>query len=235
MAYVGNLFLLALAVIWMRILIQVLRDKYASSVYLIWYLFSLASFLTGLVLWWSLRSGAIDQRGVGVSSWGKLVMQAIVMSANPMEEFEWLLALVGLIVVPQLASYLLSGLSGCAVRPRFVSLCVNFLSLSLAKAFSIASGVLLGIAVLGAFHRWQGVDAAKVMQYVWMTAMVLAFSFFALTSKTALDEWPVVANHPRMLRFCGMLVKLDCFMTRHARVSDSELKPGVSNPRVSNG
>lgn len=219
MTHLGNAILLAVVCFPIWILIKQLRVKHASSVYLVWYLFSLAGFATGLVLWWSLAAGAIDQHGNGSNSWGKLVMRVILISVNPADEFEWLIALVGLIVVPQLTSYGLSGISGCAVRPRLVSLCVNFLSLSFAKTFAIASGVIFGIAALGACHRLQGVDTAKVFQYMIAAAGLVLFAFLALTAKTALEEWPLVANHPRMARVRETLAKLDRAMTRHSQVT----------------
>jgi hypothetical protein len=119
-------------------------------------------------------------------------------------------------------SYLLSGLSGCAVRPRFVSQCVNFLSLSFAKTFSFASGVLSGITALEIYGRLQGVTLMKSLQYVVATLVLLTFSFMALAIKTIWEEGLAVANQPNMAGARQVFGRIDRWMTRHCQTVETK-------------
>jgi hypothetical protein len=101
MAYAGYILFAAFLLIGIWIFHLQLRSTLASSVYLVWYVFSLMGFSTALLLSALLSAGLIDPHGNGSNSFGKLIMQGIVASAVPMDECKWLLALVSLIVMPQ--------------------------------------------------------------------------------------------------------------------------------------
>lgn len=197
------------------VVISQLREKYASSVHVIWYLFSLSTCMTYVGLWWAQASGAVDVNGKAKNPVGAALINAMNFSLDLKTDFNVLSALAVLIIAPQLLSYLLSGAFGCASRPRMVSHCVNFFSWSMAKSAAIAAGVLLTVSLYGGTHSWHGFDPAFSIKYSCFALMLLVFAFVALLAKSTLDEIPILAKSRPLEPVRRWLRKVDEKMVRH--------------------
>jgi hypothetical protein len=205
-----------LFLIWL--ITSAIGDKYGAEVYLVWYIFSFSMCLAVIAFYWIDKVGAFNEKGQAVSDLGKSFLSILNFSLDLEADFLGLLALVGLVVVPQIASYLLSGIFGCATRPRMVVLSVRFFSWGIAKACATASGVLLVLSLAGMVKHWDGFTAERVAQYIILVEMLLAFAFVMLLGKTTLDDIPVLASSPTFAKIRRATSAIDHVMTRR-RVS----------------
>jgi hypothetical protein len=200
-------------VIW--VVITQIRVAYGAAVHVVWYLFSLAMCVSAIAFYWARMAGAISPKGQPAGDIGKAFFKLLGFTLDLRMDFLGLLALVGLIVLPQLLSYLLSGAFGCASRPRLVNYCVHMFSWGVAKSCATVSGVLFVLSLTGLINGWDGFDAKFSAKYVVLSEMLLAFAFVALMGKASLDEIPVLANSPKLRKLRRLLTKLDRFMTRN--------------------
>ena len=91
----------------------------------------------------------------------------------------FVLSIAGLIVLPQLIGYLLSGLSGCAGTPFLIEGSLSFLAWGLVKSFSVCGGIVISLAVFGTWHGWHTwQQGGFVMMYT--SSMLIMFSFAVL-------------------------------------------------------
>jgi len=221
MVYIGEILFLVLltGVIWF--VISQLRVKYGTSVHVIWYLFSLAWCVAIIALPWAQDTGFIDESGKAVNASGKVFMSAFNFSLDLDADFQFLLALVFLIVGPQGISYLLSGIFGCASRPRLVTYCVDFFAWSMAKSSAVAAGVLLAATMFGWRHHWNGFDAENCLEYTRFAWLLVTFSFIALLGKATMDEIPVLADSRQLAPLRRWVLAQHQKMVRH-RQSDAQ-------------
>jgi hypothetical protein len=215
MLYLGGGVVLLAAVGALWLIISQLRGKYATAVHVVWYLFSLSICLTYIGLRWAQRSGAVDATGIPKNEAGKALVGALNFFPDLPSEFYGLLALVTLIVAPQILSYLLSGAFGSASRPRLVAHCVSFFSWGMAKSSAVAAGVLLTLSLFGISNGWHGFDATLSTKYTCFAAMLLVVAFVALLGKTTLAEIPILANSRRLEPLRRRLGQFDKVMVRH--------------------
>jgi hypothetical protein len=204
---------LMIGVIW--VVITQIRTAYGAAVHVVWYLFSLSMCVSAIAFYWARVTGAINAKGQAAGDIGKAFFKLLSFSLDLRMDFFGLLALVGLIVLPQLLSYLLSGAFGCASRPRLVTYCVHLFSWGMAKSCAMVSGVLFILLLTGLLNAWDGFDAKFSAKYVILSEMLLAFAFVALMGKATLDEIPVLASSPKLENLRRHLSNLDRFMTRN--------------------
>jgi len=212
-AAAAAMFFCMTGVIW--VVITQIRVVYGAAVHVVWYLFSLAVCVSAIALYWARMVGAVSPKGQAAGDVGKAFFKLLEFALDLRMDFFGLLALVGLIVLPQLLSYLLSGAFGCASRPRLVSYCVHLFSWGMAKSCATAAGVLFVLSLTGLLYRWDGFDTKFSAKYIVLSEMLLAFAFVALMGKASLDEIPVLANSPKLEKLRLLLTKLDRFMTRN--------------------
>jgi len=200
-------------VIWVAI--YQLQARHAAAVHVVWYLFSLSTCAAAIAFYWVHSAGAIDAKGQPAGDMGRTFLRFLTFTLDLNTDLVGLTALVGLIVLPQFISYVLSGVFGCASRPRLVTYSVHFFSWGLAKSLAIASGVLLVLSLTGYLNGWDGFSAKSSATYVIFSEMLLAFAFVALMGKTTLDEIPLFAKSRRLRRVRHAFVAVDKFMTRN--------------------
>src|SRR4051812_39494226 len=128
------IFVIPLA-IW--ILIFLLREKHPVEVYVVWYAFALFfvgfSFL-GAYAW---KNNIAVRNIFGQYEW------VFDWLTDWNAEFWMVLVFLGLVVLPQWLTYFLSGLSGDATLPRYVSQATDVAMWSLIKTVASLSGIAL--------------------------------------------------------------------------------------------
>lgn len=191
------------------------RGKYASSVHIIWYLFSLSVCAAFIGLRWARAVGAMDATGNPGNETGKWVVAVMNFSMDLQADFYVLSALVLLVVGPQCLSYVFSGLFGCASRPRFVSFWVSVFTWGMAKSFAITAGVLLVVDGFGSIQRWHGFDAKFAIKYACLALILLLFAFAAMLGQASVDEIPILANSRGFEPVRRWLGRIDQWMVRH--------------------
>ena len=94
---------------------------------------------------------------------GSLITKVLIWYLNTSRdvrgEVAFLSALTGLIVIPQVLSFIASGLFGCARQPIFVSTVVKFAILSLMKCFCVFAAIELATALFILCQRSRFDDA----------------------------------------------------------------------------
>ncbi|GAB2793766.1 hypothetical protein [Dyella kyungheensis] len=213
--YLGGAFFALLILGGICFMVTQVRGKYASSVHIIWYLFSLSFCAAFIGLRWARAVGAMDAMGNPGNETGKWVVATMNFSMDLQADFYVLSALVLLVVGPQCLSYVLSGLFGCASRPRFVSFWVSVFTWGMAKSFAITAGVLLVVDSFGSGQGWHGFDAKFAIKYACLALILLLFAFASLLGQASVDEIPILANGRHFGPLRMLLARIDQWMVRH--------------------
>ena len=123
--------------------IWLLRRSSSRQIYVIWYIFSFC-FVLFSSLFFTIYF-AETHANTALAKWAaKLVATLSQYMLDVGAELELVLAVVGLVVLPQLMTYFLSGLSGSASRPVFVARIVDMSIWSLIKFLAAYAGLTLG-------------------------------------------------------------------------------------------
>jgi hypothetical protein len=129
-----------------------LRLFYARHVYTLWYLFFLITYCGfGIYMYLdSINLIAPDNFGgfevIKSSDTGflaKWLTWYLEISTDRKGEFVFLLSLLGLVIIPQILSFLFSGAFGCGKPPIFVSIITKFAILSFIKFLCVLSALQL--------------------------------------------------------------------------------------------
>jgi hypothetical protein len=170
------------------------------------YLYSL-SLCVGIVVYFFLFDAVFAQENPS-STFGQLTTYWWHASLEPASEFYLLALLVWVTLVPQLISYALAGLFGCAARPIFLSQLVTFVSWTMIKAYAVAAGLQLAGAIFFSFHR--GTPYMLSSQGPFIASLVsLVTSFVVL--RLYLEGGEAMQA---LLKRCTHLGKFHQFMTR---------------------
>jgi hypothetical protein len=156
-----------------------LARRHPSDVRIVCYFFSLTVVLTALVAMWSSAAGAIDSDGTFHGRIGSVLNRLLRTLLDVDASLKLLGGLVTVVVLPQVASYVLGGLFGCGTSPILVGRALQFFVWSLAKSLVVASGMLMALAGLGATAGWKGWSATGAASMV-STGMVLSAMTFVV-------------------------------------------------------
>lgn len=175
-----------------------LARRHPSDVRIVCYFFSLTVVLTALVAMWASAAGAIDGDGIFHGRIGSVLNRLLRTLLDVDASLKLLGGLVAVVVLPQVASYMLGGLFGCGTSPILVGRALQFFVWSLAKSLVVASGMLMALAGLGATAGWKGWSVTGAASMV-STGMVLsAMTFVALylyRSEFSDSSWDASPSH----------------------------------------
>lgn len=151
-----------------------LRPRHCASVRTVWYVFSLACIATFLTACWAISKGWLDAQGKFQGEMGALINTLLSIGVDLEADFLFLVSVVSLLIVPQMLSYVLSGLCGCASRLWLVGGSMAFLVWGVVKSFAVTSGIVGTVVLVGVCNGWPGLS--------WLSAAaILAVSFFTVT------------------------------------------------------
>ncbi|MEF3073883.1 hypothetical protein V2P20_02480 [Methylobacter sp. Wu1] len=157
-----------------------LAEENGTDVRVVWYLFSLASVATCIATAWASSVGAIDNQGVFQGELGAAVNAFLTFMLDLDTDLKIFSAILVMVLLPQIASYVLSGLFGCASAPIFVGGAIRFFVWSIVKSFVVAAGIVLSIALYGYFNHWNGWNAKGTASMSSMSGLLLMLSFSML-------------------------------------------------------
>lgn len=195
-----------------------LSKDYGSDVRVVWYLFSLAVTGTLLVAWWAKHAGAIDASGEFHGRAG-VVLQIVLKGALNIEASVKIYgALVALFVVPQLASWLLSGLSGCASAPVMVGTALRFFFWSILKSLVVAAGVIAAVVSFGWAYGWGELSTVKVTTHItrWLGLLALAFGLLYVY-RDLYEAKPASESTPAQRKVGRVIARVTAWMNRNIR------------------
>ena len=198
-----------------------IADKYPSDVRITWYLISLSAVCTFIMALWASAVGAIDKLGVFQGRWGETLNLLLRFMLDLETDINILAALFAIVIVPQVTTYFLSGLFGCASAPILVGRAVSFFVWSIVKSFAVSSGILLTLGVFGLARGWASWTAKGAFSMLSFSLMLLLMAFGCLymyrEMHHELTESTVIKLTTPALRVQSKLSRLHAWFTRHSR------------------
>ena len=194
--------------------VSLIRKQHGAEVRVVWYFFSLAVVAVAGIACHAISVGAIDEGGNFHGKYGEFIKDALNFMLDLKGGIFWVTVAFVLFLVPQLLSYVLSGISGCASAPLFISGSFDFLVWGYLKAFVTCAGITFSIGLL-CFSGLISSDfksAPMLLPFsLLLLLVVFAILFFYLEGgnymKRLSDEFP------KLMRRC---MKVHGFFTRYA-------------------
>lgn len=203
------------------LLVRRLGGMADGSVRTLWYFFSLAFYATTLTGWLASVTGAIDSHGHAHGEAGAFIFRVVEVMLDLNTDALVMAALASLVVVPQLLSYLLSGLSGHASNAIFVQSTIRLLIWGIAKSFAVASGILTSIALLGLSIGWTYFDAIGATQYLFTGTLAIALAFATILGYLHADELVDLLRRKHLGSLADRLRTLHGWNMRHRKRDQS--------------
>jgi hypothetical protein len=157
-----------------------LADHHGSDLRIVWYLFSLSSLCTLIAAAWASSVGAIDPSGSFQGGWGKAIEAFLKFMLDLDTDVKLFATILAVVVLPQMTSYLLSGLFGCASSPILIGRAFALFVWSTVKSFVVASGILLTVAIYGGGRGWVAWNLKGAVSMSLLSLMLLVLSFGCL-------------------------------------------------------
>lgn len=195
-----------------------LSRRNQSDIRVVWYFFGLSAVISLLLTAWAINAEAVDAQGQFHGKAGQ-VLSFLLKSALDIKASLLLCAgIVALIVAPQLLSYFLSGLSGCATAPLFVQGSLGFFAWGLVKSLSVAAGVILVVPTYAWIERWKDWSFSNALGMILLAEMLVALAFCALFVYRGMVHAPRVLVQACPQSVLGLLESTRRWMSR--RITD---------------
>jgi hypothetical protein len=212
--------------IFLTLLIVVFANDLASyfpdDVRLVWYLYGLTCCMTLCLMGWAVSQGFITKDGDFSGDWGQILYKLLVASVDVQSSTHLGVFAFFIVVVPQLISYFLSGLSGCAGTPKLVSLTLTFVTWGFIKTFIVAAGVFTGFAGFAYFSSWPKWPVSYAGAWLVVSNMLMWMGFLTLYIYRGAPSFAAAAKAhcPRVIK--NLLVSINCWLTR--KLPDSKIR-----------
>lgn len=197
--------------------LKLAKERHGTDVRVVWYLFSLASIATWIVALWASGIGAIDNQGEFKGELGATVHAILKFMLDLDTDVKIFTAILAMVLLPQVASYFLSGLFGCASAPIFVGEAIRFFVWGIVKSFVVAAGILLSAALYGYFAEWSAWSIKGAASMCSMSCLLLMLSFAVLYVYRDMHASIEGPTSNRLLRLRRMVDCLRNWLTRHMR------------------
>lgn len=191
-----------------------LSENNGSDIRVIFFLFSFSAVCTMIISLWAVSTGAIDKDGDFHGRFGTLIHRSLIFMLDINSSIAIFSALLAIVIVPQSASYILSGLFGCASDPIFVGKALKFYVWGIVKSLVTASGILLPIALYGAINGWVSwsIKGAASMSLLSVLLLLLSFTMIYLYRGIIRSTADKPISKPNKL--LSWITKLQTWMTR---------------------
>ncbi|WP_114972229.1 hypothetical protein [Rhodoferax ferrireducens] len=191
-----------------------LAEKNGPDVRVVWYLFSLAAVATCIVADWASSIGAIDNQGVYRGELGAAVNAFLKFMLDLETDLKIFSAILAMVLLPQITSYVLSGLFGCASAPIFVNGTIRFFIWSIVKSFVVAAGIVLSVALFGYFNRWNGWSSKGTAAMLSMSSFLLMMAFSMLYLYRDAHATVAKPSTKQFTKFHQMVAHIHGWLTR---------------------
>ena len=175
-----------------------------------------AFFLTAIVGWIvdivAIIYGVIDRAGSPVGAMGERFMFALNVMIDIKSDFFMVTVPVAIFVVPQILTYIFSGLPGCASKPLYVPQSMRILIWLFAKSLASGSGVLFSTAIIGLIYGWAGFDVIHSSQIILVSVCFISMSFFFVKS---LKDSQIIAKEITSDRKYIFMRRIHAWFMRH--------------------
>lgn len=151
-----------------------------SSIRIVAYVLSFTLVLSLIIAVFASQVGAIAPDGEFRGEIGHKIEFCLKLSLDLNTDSAIFGSLFSVAVIPQLISYFLSGLFGCASSPIFIGLAFRILLWSFVKALVTASGVLYTILFYGMLCGWDGWTAKGALSMFTLSNSLVALSMLSI-------------------------------------------------------
>lgn len=208
---------LALTILLTFLIVGIANDLAAyfpDDVRLVWYLYGLTCCITLCVMCWATSQGFITTDGKFSGDWGNILHTLLLASVDVQSSTYLGLVAFFIVVVPQLISYFLSGLSGCAGTPKLVSFALTFVTWGFIKTFIVAAGVLTAFAGFAYFSSWPEWPVSHTGGWLVVSSMLVCMGFVSLYIYRGAPSLAVAvkAHCPRVIQ--KFLISTNRLLTR---------------------
>jgi hypothetical protein len=193
LSFMGLVFVVALC-----LSILAVRRDHPDHVHALWYVFSL-TFCAMSVLFFYIyeHSRAIQSTPLGGMT-GTIAVTFMKASMDVREEIYILLTAGALLILPQILSYLISGIFGCGSPPILVSTVSRVVTWSLIKFFCVLSGMLAAQSTLALYGEpYLRLKDAPVKFVEALLMICLSFLIMSMYYK-AEGLYASIAAYPRL-------------------------------------
>lgn len=190
-----------------------LRRNHSADIRVVWYFVSLSFVVTLGIAWWALDNGALSHDGSFQGSLGETLKKLLSFMLDLNTDLKILVAIVSLITLPQLFSYVLSGLSGCATAPLLIEGSLSFLIWGLVKSFAVCAGIIFSFAFFGMWQGWYTLrSGAFAMIYTSLVMVMLSFAVLLMYRETETVATDLQKYFPKFVKPC---IAIHSWFTRH--------------------
>lgn len=179
------------------------------------YLFCLSAYLTAIAGGWLVWSGQISADGVAKSSVARLAFLVAGESISFERELVVIVALMSIVVVPQLANYFVSGLFGAAGSTKFGAWCLRIVFWSILKGVAIAGGVSVAWASVALYMHWPHAYDNTPQQLLGKGLSQIAASVLSTTFAGPLEDSSLAALRSATMPIFTFLLPIHRWLTRH--------------------
>lgn len=196
-----------------------LRREHGSDIRIVWYFFWLSSVITFEVALFALKKHAMTENGTFQGDKGKLLHDALHYLFDINNDFKMLACIVAIIVVPQLLSYMLNGICGCASNPIAIGESFSFLVWSLVKTLATCAGIICALNIFLWTH-WASFDWNGAFGLIFTSVGFIFFAFIILIEYHFTEKiTDFIQKHcPKLL------VNTHSFLTRNSGREDTGSK-----------
>jgi hypothetical protein len=181
-----------------------LAKNNGSDIRLISYLAALSCTVAYIAARVASALGAIDGSGNFIGSTGKQVQAVLHLVLDLPTDLRLVVAAVAILLLPQVISYVVSGLFGCAHKPLFVGATLRVAFWLCVKPFVTVGGVLLAVAVYGLVNHWKGLTLEESATLGWfgltLIMLALAYVYFYRDLPTKIPASKVLVRVERWFR-----------------------------------
>jgi hypothetical protein len=177
------------------------RRDHPHHVHTLWYVFSLTLCAVS-VLFFYIYENARSIRSTPLSGLpGRVAVMLMNASMDVREELYILATFSALLILPQILSYLISGIFGCGSPPVLVSTISRIVTWSLIKFFCVLSGILAAQSIFALYgNPYLSPKDAPIKLVEALLMIALSFLIMALYYKTEV-LYASIAKHLRLKWF----------------------------------
>jgi hypothetical protein len=149
-------FFILLCIGMLRTAIVHVRERHPAEVHMLWYIFSLSlcvCLLSFLAFPSLAPTDTVLEPDLDLGEIGKWAAFALRAATNVRDEATLIGVVFAVLVLPQILSFVLSGLFGCGSPPMMVKRITRMSILSITKFLSVYAGVMAASAVFAFFIR----------------------------------------------------------------------------------
>ncbi|MDB5804640.1 MAG: hypothetical protein JWN73_1962 [Betaproteobacteria bacterium] len=193
--------------------IRYLRKQHATAVHTVFYAFSLALVATSIIGAWGVSEDIIGPNGSFNGDAGKRLNSLLTMMVDIRLDCMIAIGTAGILIVPQIFGYVLSGLFGCATRPQFVDQSIKFALWLIVKSLAVAGGVIAAILIFAVRIAWSAWSGSMPLQAISIVSQCLGFAL-ALVAAYYYCREELRSELENMLPEGSHLWRLDRFLRR---------------------